>query len=84
MKTGLSAPTVPRTIWALGFVSMFADISSEISQALLPASGRTSEVVISRVTLACERTFEAESATVSPRSIVWHPQGVTNSVFQHS
>ncbi|HBK06952.1 MAG TPA: MFS transporter [Acetobacteraceae bacterium] len=27
---------VPRTIWALGFVSMFMDISSEMTQSLLP------------------------------------------------
>jgi len=33
-KTGLSA--VPRTVWALGLVSMFADISSEIIHSLLP------------------------------------------------
>lgn len=36
MKTRPGKPPIPRTIWALGFVSMFADISSEISQALLP------------------------------------------------
>ena len=27
---------IPRTVWALGFVSMFMDISSEIIHALLP------------------------------------------------
>ena len=32
--SGLRA--VPRTVWALGFVSMFMDISSEIVHALLP------------------------------------------------
>ncbi len=29
-------PVIPRTVWALGFVSMFMDISSEIIHALLP------------------------------------------------
>lgn len=29
-------PAIPRTVWALGFVSMFMDISSEIIHALLP------------------------------------------------
>ena len=29
-------PRIPRTVWALGFVSMFMDISSEIIHALLP------------------------------------------------
>ena len=27
---------IPRTVWALGFVSMFMDISSEMIHALLP------------------------------------------------
>lgn len=31
-----SRPPIPRTVWALGFVSMFMDISSEIIHALLP------------------------------------------------
>lgn len=29
-------PTIPRTIWALGFVSLFTDMSSEMVHALLP------------------------------------------------
>ncbi len=29
-------PRIPRTVWALGFVSMFMDISSEMIHALLP------------------------------------------------
>ncbi|MDH4054015.1 MAG: MFS transporter [Gammaproteobacteria bacterium] len=29
-------PVIPRTVWALGFVSLFMDISSEIVHALLP------------------------------------------------
>ncbi|MFG1269771.1 MFS transporter [Xanthobacter sp. DSM 14520] len=29
-------PAIPRTVWALGFVSMFMDISSEMIHALLP------------------------------------------------
>jgi MFS family permease len=31
-----SAPTVPRTVWALGLVSLFMDTSSEMIHALLP------------------------------------------------
>ena len=31
-----SRPRLPRAVWALGFVSMFMDISSEIIHALLP------------------------------------------------
>ena len=31
-----SEPPIPRTVWALGFVSMFMDISSETIHALLP------------------------------------------------
>ena len=31
-----SMPRIPRTVWALGFVSMFMDVSSEIIHALLP------------------------------------------------
>jgi MFS family permease len=34
IRTGLSA--VPRAVWALGFVSMFMDISSEMVHSLLP------------------------------------------------
>ena len=34
MKSGLAA--VPRGVWALGFVSMFMDISSEMIHSLLP------------------------------------------------
>ncbi|MBY0285240.1 MAG: MFS transporter [Sphingomonas sp.] len=30
------SPRIPRTVWVLGFVSMFMDISSEIIHALLP------------------------------------------------
>jgi MFS family permease len=33
-KSGLSA--VPRTVWGLGFVSLFMDVSSELIHALLP------------------------------------------------
>ena len=33
-RTGLAA--VPRGVWALGFVSMFMDISSEMIHSLLP------------------------------------------------
>lgn len=29
-------PSIPRTVWALGFVSLFMDISSEMIHALLP------------------------------------------------
>ncbi|MES2069282.1 MAG: MFS transporter [Pseudomonadota bacterium] len=32
----LAAPTIPRTIWALGFVSLFMDLSSELVHSLLP------------------------------------------------
>lgn len=31
-----ACPRIPRTVWALGFVSMFMDVSSEIIHALLP------------------------------------------------
>jgi MFS family permease len=34
--TARSRPAIPRTVWALGFVSLFMDISSEIIHALLP------------------------------------------------
>ena len=30
------APRIPRSIWMLGFVSLFMDVSSEIIHALLP------------------------------------------------
>ncbi|CAN7562062.1 MFS transporter [Trinickia sp. LjRoot230] len=32
----LSRPPIPRTVWALGFVSLFMDLSSELIHALLP------------------------------------------------
>lgn len=32
----MKRPTIPRTVWVLGLVSMFMDISSEIVHALLP------------------------------------------------
>ena len=32
----MSLKRVPRTVWALGFVSMFMDISSEMIHSLLP------------------------------------------------
>ncbi len=31
-----NVPAIPKTVWALGFVSLFIDISSEIIHALLP------------------------------------------------
>lgn len=34
---GSRLKTVPRSVWALGFVSMFMDLSSEMIHALLPA-----------------------------------------------
>lgn len=34
--TATSRPAIPRTVWALGFVSLFMDISSEMIHALLP------------------------------------------------
>src|SRR6516165_3627836 len=33
---GRHRPNVPRSVWALGFVSMFMDISSEMIHSLLP------------------------------------------------
>lgn len=33
---GESRPPIPRTVWTLGFVSMFMDISSEMIHSLLP------------------------------------------------
>lgn len=29
-------PAIPRTIWALGFVSLFTDMGSEMVHSLLP------------------------------------------------
>lgn len=29
-------PAIPRTVWALGFVSLFMDLSSELVHSLLP------------------------------------------------
>ncbi len=34
--TGPLRPAIPRTVWALGIVSLFMDVSSEIIHALLP------------------------------------------------
>ncbi|MFG1300588.1 MFS transporter [Xanthobacter sp. V3C-3] len=34
--TPMARPAIPRTVWALGLVSMFMDISSEMIHALLP------------------------------------------------
>jgi MFS family permease len=34
--TSTNRPTIPRTVWALGFVSLFMDLSSELVHALLP------------------------------------------------
>lgn len=35
-RTSALRPAIPRTVWALGFVSLFMDISSEMIHALLP------------------------------------------------
>ncbi|WP_184707697.1 MFS transporter [Rhizobium lusitanum] len=35
-KSGRSTPTIPGGVWALGFVSLFMDVSSEMIHALLP------------------------------------------------
>ena len=32
----MSRPSLPRSVWVLGFVSLFMDLSSEIIHALLP------------------------------------------------
>ncbi len=50
MSDATFRPSIPRTVWILGFVSLFMDVSSEIIHALLPlfltgtlgASGRSS------------------------------------------
>jgi hypothetical protein len=34
--TSTNRPAIPRTVWALGFVSLFMDLSSELVHALLP------------------------------------------------
>jgi hypothetical protein len=31
-----SIPAIPRTVWLLGFVSLFMDLSSELVHSLLP------------------------------------------------
>ena len=36
MARSRSTPAIPRTVWALGFVSLFMDVSSEAIHALLP------------------------------------------------
>jgi MFS family permease len=36
LKVGTARPLIPRTIWMLGFVSLFTDMSSEIVHSLLP------------------------------------------------
>ncbi len=37
MTANASPPRIPRTVWALGFVSLFMDVSSELVHSLLPA-----------------------------------------------
>ncbi|KVW81395.1 MFS transporter [Burkholderia ubonensis] len=34
--SAIKRPAIPRTVWALGFVSLFMDLSSELVHALLP------------------------------------------------
>jgi len=36
MTDSASLPRIPRTVWALGFVSLFMDVSSELVHSLLP------------------------------------------------
>jgi len=36
MKKNLTTQRIPRTVWALGFVSLFMDMSSELVHSLLP------------------------------------------------
>jgi MFS family permease len=36
MAPSVSKPVIPRTVWALGFVSLLMDLSSELVHALLP------------------------------------------------
>lgn len=36
MNAGAVRPSIPRTVWALGLVSLFMDVSSEMIHALLP------------------------------------------------
>ncbi len=36
MPDTTAAPRIPRTVWALGFVSLFMDVSSELIHSLLP------------------------------------------------
>lgn len=35
-KEALRLPAIPRRIWALGFVSLFMDVSSEMIHSVLP------------------------------------------------
>ena len=36
MLNAKSTLAIPRTVWALGFVSLFMDLSSELVHSLLP------------------------------------------------
>ncbi|WP_024304297.1 MFS transporter [Pseudogulbenkiania sp. MAI-1] len=36
LKMTAARPVIPRTVWALGFVSLFMDVSSELTHSLLP------------------------------------------------
>ncbi|SMF03152.1 MFS transporter [Pseudogulbenkiania subflava] len=36
LKMPAATPAIPRTVWALGFVSLFMDVSSELTHSLLP------------------------------------------------
>ena len=66
-------PAIPGSIWALGFVSMFMDISSEMIHSLLPvllvtvlgASTTTVGLIegIGEATASISRVFSAGSAT---------------------
>ena len=64
-------PTIPRTVWALGFVSLFMDVSSEMIHALLPlflTAGLGASVVVVGL---IEGVAEATASIVKVFSGYW-------------
>jgi hypothetical protein len=66
MADAPARPAIPRTGWALGFVSMFMDISSEAIHALLPLFLTTTLGVSVAMLIETDERMAAVSELIGP------------------
>ena len=69
MLKAMSIPAIPRTVWMLGFVSLFMDMSSELVHCLLPVF-LVSTLGASVMTVASSRVWPKQQPSFPRFSLV--------------